>query len=206
MDRSDYGHSELTEETRPDDPIKGLETWIQDARNAGAPEPTAMCLATATLDAQPSARYVLLRGLSEDGLTFYTNYGSRKAEELDDNPRVAAVFWWPILERQVRVEGYVERVSAEESDEYFNGRPIKSRYASAASPQSQVVSSREELETMVADLQTEYPDGPPRPDHWGGFRIVPDRIELWQGRRARLHDRFLYERTDGGWSVNRLAP
>lgn len=206
MERSDYAKGELTEATRPTDPIEGLGAWIEDAKAAGAPEPTGMCLATASLDGLPSARFVLLRGLDPRGLTFYTNYASRKGEELDDNPRAAAAFWWPLLERQVRVEGHVERVSAEESDAYFAERPIKSRFASASSPQSREVPDRETLEHGMADLMAEHPDGPPRPEFWGGYRIVPDRIEFWQGRRARLHDRFLYERTAEGWSVMRLAP
>ena len=206
MERSDYAKGELTEATQPTDPIEGLKAWIEDAKAAGAPEPTGMCLATASLDGLPSARFVLLRGLDARGLTFYTNYASRKGEDLDDNPRAAAAFWWPLLERQVRVEGHVERVPVEESDAYFVDRPIKSRFASASSPQSREVPDRETLERGMADLMAAYPDGPPRPESWGGYRIVPDRIEFWQGRRARLHDRLLYERTAEGWSVVRLAP
>lgn len=206
VDRSEYQKGELTEETRPSDPIQGLATWIAEATSAGTPEPTAMCLATASLDASPSARFVLLRGLDARGLAFYTNYASRKGEELEANPRAAAVFWWPLLERQVRVEGYIERVAAEEADAYFESRPIMSRFASAASPQSREVADREELEAMMDRVESEYPEGPPRPEGWGGFRIVPERIEFWQGRRARLHDRFLYARTAEGWNVVRLAP
>ena len=206
MEHSEYRKGTLDESALPDDPIQGLSAWLDDAKASGAPEPTAMCLATAGLDAQPSARFVLLRGIDVRGLAFYTHYASRKGEELDDNPRVAAAFWWPSLERQVRVEGAVERVSPEESDAYFAGRPLESRYASAASPQSREVADREELETLVEALKVEYPGGPPRPEGWGGFRIVPDRIEFWQGRPARLHDRFLYERTADDWSVVRLAP
>ena len=206
MEHSEYKKGALEEKALPDDPIQGLQGWLEDAKRSGMPEPTAMCLATAGLDAQPSARFVLLRGIDPRGLAFYTNYASRKGEDLADNPRVAAAFWWPLLERQVRVEGYVERVSAEESDAYFADRPLQSRYASAASPQSGEVSDRAELEAMVEALKAEYPDGPPRPEGWGGFRIVPDRIEFWQGRPARLHDRLLYQRTSEGWNVVRLAP
>ena len=206
MDRSDYQKAHLDETDLPSDPLRGLAAWLDDAREAELPEPTAMCLATASLDAQPSARFVLLRGLDARGLTFYTNYASRKGEELDDNPRVAAAFWWPGLERQVRVEGSVERVSSEESDAYFNERPLESRYASAASPQSREVANRAELEDYVKGLRESHPGGPPRPNGWGGYRIVPDRIEFWQGRSARLHDRFLYERTLDAWRVARLAP
>ena len=206
MEHSEYRKGALDEASLPLDPIEGLSAWIEDAKTSGAPEPTAMCLSTASLDAQPSARFVLLRGIDARGLTFYSNYASRKGEELDDNPRVAAAFWWPDLERQVRVEGSVQRVVTEESDTYFSDRPLESRFASAASPQSREVRDRAELEAMVDDLRAEHPEGPPRPEGWGGYRIVPDRIEFWQGRPARLHDRFLYERTSEGWRVVRLAP
>ena len=206
MEHSVYAKGRLAEGELPDDPLEGLALWLADARAADAPEPTAMCLATASLDAAPSARYVLLRGLDERGLAFYTNYSSRKGEELDDNPRVAAAFWWPTLERQVRVEGTVGRVSAEESDAYFADRPLESRLASAASPQSREVADRSVLEALVADLSAEHPDGPPRPVGWGGYRIVPETVEFWQGRPARLHDRLLYTRTAEGWRKSRLAP
>jgi pyridoxamine 5'-phosphate oxidase len=206
VEHSEYRKGSLDESALPDDPLEGLSDWIQDARDANAPEPTAMCLATAGLDGLPHARFVLLRGIDPRGLAFYTNYASAKGEELADNPRAAAAFWWPSLERQVRVEGEVVRISAEESDAYFDDRPLESRYASAASPQSQEVPDRATLESMVEDLKEAYPKGPPRPEGWGGFRVVPDRIEFWQGRPARLHDRFLYSRTPEGWNVVRLAP
>lgn len=206
MEHSVYAKGRLEEGDLPGDPVAALAGWLKDAKAAGAPEPTAMCLATASLDGQPSARFVLLRGLDARGLTFYTNYTSRKGEELDDNPRLAAVFWWPLLERQVRVEGEAVRVSAEESDAYFADRPLDSRLASAASPQSQEVPDRSTLEAGVEAFKAEYPDGPPRPDAWGGYRLVPDRIEFWQGRPARLHDRLLYTRAADGWHVARLAP
>ncbi len=206
MEHSEYRKGTLDEKSLPADPVEGLAKWLEDAVASGAPEPTAMCLATASLDAQPSARFVLLRGIDARGLTFYSNYSSRKGEELDDNPRVAVAFWWPNLERQVRVEGSVQRMASDESDAYFADRPLESQFASAASPQSREVDSREELESMVEGLRADYPEGPPRPEGWGGYRIVPDRIEFWQGRPARLHDRFLYERTSEGWHVVRLAP
>lgn len=206
MEHSEYRKGTLDEAALPDDPIQGLAAWLDDAKNAGIPEPTGMCLATAGPDGAPSARFVLLRGIDARGLTFYTNYASRKGEELTENPQVAAAFWWPQLERQVRVEGRVERVSAEESDAYFADRPLESRFASAASPQSTVVADRKALEAMVDDLKAEHPDGPARPEGWGGFRIVPERIEFWQGRPARLHDRFLYTREGEDWRVARLAP
>ena len=206
MEHSVYDKGRLQEGELPLDPIRGLEAWIEAARVAMLPEPTAMCLATATLDALPSARYVLLRGLDERGLAFYTNYGSRKGEELDDNPRAAVAFWWPELERQVRVEGTVQRVSAEESDAYFADRPVESRLASAASPQSREVEDRAALEALASDLAVAYPEGPPRPDGWGGYRLVPEVFEFWQGRPARLHDRIRYVRTEEGWRTSRLAP
>lgn len=206
MERSDYHRGELNESDLPKDPIEGIASWVRDATEAGAPEPTAMCVATASLDGQPSNRFVLMRGIDERGLTFYTNYASRKGEELDDNPRVAASFWWPLLERQIRIEGYAERVSPGESDAYFEGRPIKSRFAAAVSPQSREIPDRAILERAVEELTAEFPDGPRRPEGWGGYRIVPDRIEFWQGRRARLHDRFVYSRTPDGWDIVRLAP
>ena len=206
MRHSEYRKGTLDEGALPEDPIQGLSDWVEEAKRADAPEPTAMCLATAGLDAQPSARFVLLRGLDDRGLAFYTNDASRKGEEIAGNPRAAVAFWWPSLERQVRVEGSVERVSVAESDAYFADRPLESRYASAASPQSREVADRAALESSVEALKAQYPDGPPRPEGWGGFRIVPDRIEFWQGRPARLHDRFLYERVADGWRVARLAP
>ena len=206
MEHSEYRKGHLEESSLSEDPITKLRNWLNDARVAGIDEPTAMCLATATLDAQPSARFLLLRGIDARGLVFYTHYSSRKGEEISDNPRVSAAFWWSALERQVRVEGYVEKVSADESDAYFADRPLESRYASAASPQSREVESREALERYVAELQAEFPEGPDRPESWGGYRIVPDRLEFWQGRPARLHDRLLYERTPEGWSRVRLAP
>ena len=206
MEHSEYKKGRLEESTLPDDPILGLAGWIENAKDEAVQEPTAMCLATASLDGQPSVRYVLLRGLDERGLTFYTHYASRKGEEIADNPRVATSFWWPAIERQVRIEGYAERISAEESESYFLDRPLESRYASTASPQSMEVQDRAELEARVEALKSSYPDGPPRPDGWGGYRIVPDRFEFWQGRPARLHDRLVYERTPEGWRRSRLAP
>ena len=206
MEHSEYRRGSLDENALPEDPIQGLIDWVEDARREGIQEPTAMCLATASLDGQPSTRFVLLRGLDSRGLIFYSHYASRKGEEIAENPRVSAAFWWSALERQVRIEGHVERVSAEESDAYFTDRPRESRYASAASPQSHIVRDRVELENLVETMRAEFPEGPPRPEGWGGYRIVPDRVEFWQGRPARLHDRFLYERTLDGWHPVRLAP
>ncbi|RYG39496.1 pyridoxamine 5'-phosphate oxidase [bacterium] len=205
-ERHEYEHGAIGEEGLLSDPIAQLQIWLDEVRDSGTVEPTAMSLATVDPDGRPSNRIVLLRGLDARGLVFYTNYLSHKGQALAANPFAAVTFWWGGMERQVRVEGAIERVPAAEADAYFEGRPIKSRYASAISPQSKVIGSREELEVKMAELQEAYPEGPPRPDHWGGYLLIPEKIEFWQGRRARLHDRFLYSRTDAAWDIVRLAP
>jgi pyridoxamine 5'-phosphate oxidase len=206
--RKEYMLHGLSESEVDADPIRQFQTWLDAAIAAGHPEPTAMTVATATPDGAPSARMTLLKGLDERGFVFYTNYESRKGRELGANPRAALVFFWVLLERQVRVEGHVERVSAEESDTYFHSRPVGSQIGAAASPQSQPVPDRATLERCYAALEAEYAGGEvPRPGHWGGFRIVPDAIEFWQGRPNRLHDRLRYTREHGGgWRIERLAP
>jgi pyridoxamine 5'-phosphate oxidase len=198
----------LGEEDLDPDPIRQFQLWFGDASLSEVPEVNAMALATATPDGRPSVRMVLLRGVDERGFTFFTNFESRKARELESNPRAAMVFFWPDLERQVRVEGRVERVSAEESDRYFDSRPAGSRLGAWASRQSDKVSGREELERQFAALERQYLDRPiPRPDNWGGYRLIPDSIEFWQGRPNRLHDRLHYALREGGtWSIERLAP
>lgn len=191
------------------DPIRQFQTWLQDAIAADVHEPTVMTLATATPDGQPSARLVLLKGVDSRGFVFYTNYDSRKGQELAANPRAALVFYWQGLGRSVRVEGTVERVSAEESDTYFASRPLASRLGAIISPQSQVIPSREPLDQGLAEALAAYRDGgdPPRPAGWGGFRVTPTVIEFWQGRPNRLHDRLRYTLTDdGAWRIDRLAP
>ena len=204
----DGGHSEYTSGQLdfPDldpNPFSQLKSWLVYAKIANVIEPTAMTLATSSPDGMPSARVVLLRGV-DDGLVFFTNYHSRKGMELAENDHAAICFWWGALERQVRVEGKVQRVSAEESDSYFGSRPKDSQAASASSPQSQVIADRVELEQAMQEfLQSETID---RPDHWGGFRLVPTYFEFWQGRKARLHDRFAYVQTENGWNIHRLAP
>ena len=181
------------------DPFLMFREWLGTARDENVVEPEAFCLSTATADGRPSARMLLLRGV-DHGLLFYTNYLSRKGRELTENPFAAMTFWWGDLERQVRIEGEVHQVTAEESDAYFVSRPASSRQASAASPQSQVVSGRDELEERVAA------EGTDRPDHWGGYRLVPTAFEFWQGRPSRLHDRFRFSKVENGWLIERLAP
>jgi pyridoxamine 5'-phosphate oxidase len=207
-ERKDYARFSLREENVDPDPIRQFTRWFDEATTSAVPEPDAMTLATCTSDGRPSARIVLLRGVDERGFAFFTNYESRKARELDNNPRAALVFFWHDLERQVRVEGRVERVSADESDLYFHGRPASSRIGAWASPQSEVIPSRESLEERFGDLENRFSDGSiARPPNWGGYRLVPDTVEFWQGRPSRLHDRLRYSRHEqGGWLIERLAP
>ena len=206
--RREYRRAALKEGELDPDPIRQLERWLQEAVRARVPEPNAMALATATPDGRPSARMVLLKGLDSRGLVFYTNLESRKAQELASNPRAALLFWWPELERQVRLEGPVEPVSDEEADAYFRTRPRSSRIGAWASPQSRPLKSRIELLRRVAEALARFPVGEvPRPPFWGGFRVRPESVEFWQGRPSRLHDRILYVRQeDGSWRRQRLAP
>lgn len=204
--RNEYSLHGLDIEDLDPDPIAQLEKWLSEAVAVGMVEPSAMSLATADKGGKPSNRVVLLRGLDERGLVFYTNYESRKGQELKSNPWAAVCFWWPQLERQARVEGKVSRVPKEESDAYFAVRPRESRLASAASPQSRPVKSRHELEASLRELAERYPAEVPRPKHWGGYRLKPIRFEFWQGRPARLHDRFAFDLLDGTWQIVRLAP
>ena len=189
------------------DPIVQFRRWLADAEAAGVAEPGAMVLATASLDGSPSARYVLLRGLDERGFTFFTNYRSAKAGDLDANPRAALVFGWDPLHRQVRVTGPVERVEASESDAYFASRARGSRIGAWASPQSGVLADRAQLEALVAAADARFlSEEIPRPPHWGGYRVRPEVVEFWQGRQDRLHDRLRYHRAGDGWTIDRLAP
>lgn len=189
-------------------PFQQFRVWLDQAAAAGLYQHDAMVLATATSAGAPTARVVLLRGLDERGFAFYTNYDSRKGDELEANPLAALLFYWPELERQVRIEGRVERTSAEESDRYFASRPYDSCLGAWASPQSQVIANRGVLERRMDELRRQYGDGPvPRPPHWGGYRVLPASIEFWQGRPSRLHDRLRYLRQeDGTWIVQRLSP
>ena len=206
--RKDYQQFNLREQDVDPDPIRQFRTWFEDASLSDVIEVNAMALATATLEGRPSVRMVLLRGFDERGFTFFTNYDSRKARELEQNPYASLVMFWHELERQVRIEGRVERTSDEESDRYFHGRPAGSRVGAWASPQSAVIAGRDALEALYADVEARYPDGAiPRPPNWGGYRVVPDSIEFWQGRPNRLHDRLRYSRRpEGSWLIERLAP
>ncbi len=190
-----------------DDPLRLFEAWFREAEAAGVDVPEAMTLATATREGRPSARFVLLKGADEEGFVFYTGYGSRKADELAENPRGALLFYWRPLGKQVRVEGVVERVAQEESAAYFATRPRASQLAAWASAQSRPLASREELERRYAELEREYEGrAVPLPPHWGGYRLRPDAYEFWQHRDNRLHDRECYTREDGGWKVELLGP
>jgi pyridoxamine 5'-phosphate oxidase len=199
--------NELTEADLLPDPIALVQRWFTDAQAAGIEQHDAMTLATTTPDGRPSARVVLLKGIDQRGFAFFTNYESRKGRELDANPQAALVLLWTPLQRQVRIGGRVERLSAEESDAYFATRPRGSQLGAWASRQSQPLQDRAELETRWAALEERYAGGVvPRPPHWGGYRVEPDEIEVWQGRANRLHDRFRYVRSAGGWTHARLQP
>jgi pyridoxamine 5'-phosphate oxidase len=195
----------LSEGDADPDPFRQFAQWFEQVREV-EPDPTTMMLATATRDGRPSVRAVLLKGVDARGFVFYTNYRSRKARELDETGRASLLFYWPSLERQVRIEGTVERVSDAESDAYFASRPVDSRWSAYASRQSAVVENRERLEAALEAAHQQYGESVPRPAWWGGYRVRPDAFEFWQGRRSRLHDRVRYLPEDEGWRRERLAP
>jgi pyridoxamine 5'-phosphate oxidase len=206
--RSNYALSGLHETDLLGNPFQQFQLWLEQAIAAELPEPNAMTLATLSEQGKPIARMVLLKGLDEKGFVFYTNYDSAKGKQLTETDSAALVFWWAGLERQVRVEGTVEKVSSEESDAYFQSRPKASQLGAWASPQSQVIESREVLEKRLAQFEEKYAiEKVPRPPHWGGFRVIPTAIEFWQGRPSRLHDRIRYKLDEkGDWFYQRLAP
>lgn len=198
----------LDEKTVDADPIRQFSQWFDEARSSQMPLPNAMTVATADKHGRPSARVLLLKEFDSRGFVFYTNYNSRKAQELENNATAAMVFYWPDLVRQVRIEGRVEKISADESDRYFQARSRESQLGAWASDQSEVIASREELDKRYEALTKQYAGKPiPRPPHWGGYRLKPTRIEFWQGRVARLHDRVVYQRKSGEqWEIKRIAP
>ncbi len=204
--RKSYERDELDETASAADPLRQFEHWFQQALSAELPEPNAMTVATVAADGRPSTRVVLIKGYDERGIVWYTNYDSRKGRELAGNPFAALQFHWVELERVVRIEGRVEKTSDEESDAYYATRPLDSRLGAWASPQSQVIASRAVLVTAAAKYSAQFLLNPPRPAHWGGYRLVPDRWEFWQGRKSRLHDRLRYRLADGEWVRERLAP
>lgn len=204
--RKSYERDELDENASAADPLRQFEHWFQQALSAELPEPNAMTVATVAADGRPSTRVVLIKGYDDRGIVWYTNYDSRKGRELAGNPFAALQFHWVELERVVRIEGRVEKIAAEESDAYFQSRPLDSRIGAWASPQSQVIESRAVLVANAARYGAQFLLQPPRPPHWGGYRLVPDRWEFWQGRKSRLHDRLRYRLEAGQWVRERLAP
>lgn len=203
--RKSYEKAELNEEASHADPLKQFDQWLHEAIRAEIPEPNAMTLATISKENRPSTRPVLIKGYDERGIVWYTNYESRKGMELAGNPWAALQFHWVELERVVRIEGKVEKVSDKESDDYFKSRPFDHRIGAWASPQSQVIASRSVIEKAAGKYAIEYPKDPPRPKNWGGYRLKPELWEFWQGRKSRLHDRLRYRWADG-WKRERLAP
>ena len=204
--RQEYMHAGLGERDVDADPLAQFARWFADAQKADLPLPNAMSLATVSADGKPSSRVVLLKGVDHGGFVFYTNYESRKGREVAANANASLLFAWLALERQVRIDGVLRKVSTDESDAYFNSRPLGSRHAAIASPQSDVVANRDALEKSFNEVEARTGQQPARPAHWGGYRLMPREIEFWQGRENRLHDRLIYRQTTIGWKIERLAP
>lgn len=204
--RREYSDAGLSEADLAADPVTMFGRWFDQAHEAGLHEPNAMVVATATADGRPAARMVLLKGVSDAGFVFFTNFGSRKGTELAENPRCALLFPWHPLERQVRVDGTASELPSADVDAYFASRPRPSRLGAHASHQSRVVASREELDEAYRAAEATYPDDVPVPSEWGGYLVAPEAVEFWQGRPGRLHDRLVYRRHEGGWRTERLAP
>jgi pyridoxamine 5'-phosphate oxidase len=204
--RQEYMRSGLSEAQSERDPLRQFERWFQDALSAKVPLPNAMTLSTVTPEGAPSARIVLLKGVEDGGFVFFTNYLSRKGRELERRAAACLLFLWSELERQVRIDGAVEKVAASASDAYFASRPLGARLSAWASAQSAVVPDRATLEAAMAGAKERHGDNPPRPPHWGGYRVIPREIEFWQGRSDRLHDRLRYRRQGGAWTIERLSP
>ena len=204
--RKSYEKAELSEDASASDPLKQFERWLNEAIHSEVPEPNAMTLATVANNMRPSTRVVLIKGYDERGIVWYTNYDSRKGQELAGNPFAALQFHWVELERVVRIEGRMEKISDAESDAYFHSRPLDSRIGAWASPQSQVIEGRTVLVANAAKYAAQFMLNPPRPPHWGGYRLVPDEWQFWQGRKSRLHDRLRYRLNEGDWIRERLAP
>lgn len=205
--RKEYSRASLSEQDVHPDPMEQFSKWFGEALAAEVPEPNAMSVSTVNASGRPSSRIVLVKDIDQRGFTFFTNYESRKGQDLLDNHYAALLFFWIELERQVRIEGRVERIPVEESDRYFHSRPLKSRLGAIASAQSQHIDSRETLEQRFAEVERQHGEHPVRPAHWGGYRVVPDYMEFWQGRPSRFHDRIAYRlQADGSWQRQRLQP
>lgn len=203
--RNEYDKFDLPEHQLTEHPKELFERWVEEAIRLQAPEPTAMSLSTVNAEGMPSSRVVLLKGFDENGVQFYTNYDSRKGHDLQQNPKACLLFFWPTLQRQIRLEGTIAKMPKEQSSAYFNSRPLASRISAIASPQSQPI-TRAELEQRSDAVSEQYGDNPPCPDFWGGYYLQPERVEFWQGRTCRLHDRYLYLQQGQDWHIQRLAP
>lgn len=205
--RTDYQLASLAEDDVAADPIAQFQCWFDQALKAKVTEVNAMSLSTVSADGRPSSRIVLIKEFDQRGFSWFTNYDSKKGQELAGNPQAALLFFWSALERQVRIEGHIEKISDTENDSYFHSRPVGSRQSALASQQSQHIANRQLLEDKLAQVVSQFGDAPPRPEHWGGYRLVPDFLEFWQGRSSRLHDRIAYTRqADGTWAISRLQP